>query len=358
MNPNTLYQSKLVSAKKVSISAGNTYEIIYDLTVGQTGICLRGLPGIKISVYKKESASDQDYRILIKEAYGTYLMHDTWLSFKAEAQSYRIALQSIPSNKSGEAILQIYKLYLNGAELANRFNIYNDPNMVLYNNCYTYAMDIDRDPKTHLTFRKRGQNPGELSRQNWPLAAPFKDSDADTILKLVNDDLAEVGRDIKELTNDYADNGYYKIAFILAPNDYHWYRQTDSGLWVHKPGITPAKYIDDLQNAIIEPENCEHGKYRFIGYYQVKKKSVDDLNASISMAIDKQETTMSYEHREVTQADIDKISVGMFSKEVYKLLGAPHAVSGYGMIDDIYYPTDSPAERRIKYDGEQVFQII
>ena len=65
------------------------------------------------------------------------------------------------------------------------------------------------------------------------------------------------------------------IAMVIWPgNDYHFYRVVTPGAdwwWGHKPGGTPARYIDNSGRAIKQPWspiNCDRGPYvNFCGYF-------------------------------------------------------------------------------------------
>lgn len=67
----------------------------------------------------------------------------------------------------------------------------------------------------------------------------------------------------------------YKVALVLANNDYHWYRQNNDGSWSHKRGLTKITNLDASGKSINNPRlaNRNYGYINysnFCGYYFVK----------------------------------------------------------------------------------------
>lgn len=51
--------------------------------------------------------------------------------------------------------------------------------------------------------------------------------------------------------------GYYVVAGVIAPDapqDYHWYRQDNDGMWSHKPGWGSATNLDASGSLISDPK--------------------------------------------------------------------------------------------------------
>ena len=48
----------------------------------------------------------------------------------------------------------------------------------------------------------------------------------------------------------------YKVALVIGPYDYHWYRQDRDGGWSHKQGLTEISYRDASGNFIYDPQVC------------------------------------------------------------------------------------------------------
>jgi hypothetical protein len=64
----------------------------------------------------------------------------------------------------------------------------------------------------------------------------------------------------------------YLVAMVVAPGpgfiDFHWYRKMREGFWGHKPGGTPVRNVDNSNNVIWDPLNCNRGPYTiFCGYF-------------------------------------------------------------------------------------------
>ncbi len=85
---------------------------------------------------------------------------------------------------------------------------------------------------------------------------------------------------LSELRTGLAEDGWQEscmayrnlnVALVVWPNrDFHFYRlvRTSSYLWGHKPGGTDARYTDNSNNDITDPEQCDRGDYTsFYGYW-------------------------------------------------------------------------------------------
>ena len=60
---------------------------------------------------------------------------------------------------------------------------------------------------------------------------------------------------LKEPVNGSCGEGETMVAAAVSPaEDYHWYRQDESGLWFHKPGSTDVSFEDKSGHLIFNPE--------------------------------------------------------------------------------------------------------
>jgi hypothetical protein len=61
------------------------------------------------------------------------------------------------------------------------------------------------------------------------------------------------------------------LALDLTPGrqDYHWWRRNSDGYWSHKPGWGAATDKDSSHNLIIDPSQCNRGRYTTWGGYLV-----------------------------------------------------------------------------------------
>lgn len=136
-------------------------------------------------------------------------------------------------------------------------------------NCYAYAINNQVYPNTNVLWFR--QQPGEYSNQGsvvldgyWIYSAVEKDYqkyNADHSTSLA---IRPIGQYEK------CPSGMYKVALVVGPTDYHWYRQDSDGLWSHKPGTTPVKRTDDSNALIIDPQYAARTTYpTFVGYYAI-----------------------------------------------------------------------------------------
>jgi len=126
---------------------------------------------------------------------------------------------------------------------------WNNPRYQYSNNCYSYACDIridgDRIPRKYLPFKLQ---PGQASGINEPV-------DVYTCELVMNRSIAD-GLYVTTAKEDCACN-YNKVALIVGPSDYHWYRLDSNGYWSHKPGSTPVTNRDENGNLITNPETAK-----------------------------------------------------------------------------------------------------
>jgi RHS repeat-associated protein len=120
-----------------------------------------------------------------------------------------------------------------------------DPVVQQDNSCTNYAYD---DPQTHFT--NPGDRGGTPFDGNWSPDNLDRDARADGLVpdsKLWPFDRYGYHR-VELFRGDITDaNG------TLFGHDYHWYRQDADDFWSHKPGSTPARFIDSDGHLILDP---------------------------------------------------------------------------------------------------------
>lgn len=125
---------------------------------------------------------------------------------------------------------------------------WNDGNGDQYsNNCYDYAVDKKSgQPVPHKS------QPGDGSGRrltSLDCNNPADDTGVDDAAE--RDGLKPSDRDSD------CDPGCWKVALVISPDDYHWYRQDDDGSWSHKPGHGEATNKDASGNDISDPEAAD-----------------------------------------------------------------------------------------------------
>lgn len=135
---------------------------------------------------------------------------------------------------------------LSGSEPSYKPSKWNDnPNIRRTHNCYAYVLD------RILSGRKSKPQPGYFA--GYP---PLDDKDyhCDIFYERLKKDnpslyLTEFEKPCKK--------GFHKGFLALADKgydkDYHFYRQSKSGYWTHKPGATEATELDASGKRIINP---------------------------------------------------------------------------------------------------------
>ena len=155
-------------------------------------------------------------------------------------------------------------------------------------NCYAFAFKWKVDPITGEIFKDRPQ-PGGFSNKNCNAALDAilyglcneTSFDAglirETIITSVIADGKNLGFTVQRVYSaDYpVAGGEWLVALGFGYNiepanrDYHWWRRTDSGYWLHKQGDT-VYAVDDANNLITDPAACYSTEYPyFIGYFVV-----------------------------------------------------------------------------------------
>ena len=147
----------------------------------------------------------------------------------------------------------------------------NDYKILISTNCYAYALDLRRDPKTKTYFPEYG-SPETWGLQPGGLSKTKLNDDLSNMDIVIKKDAAARGWTIGEIgANEKAPPGAYKIAYLESKdrNDYHWYRQNPDGTWSHKPGPGRVTNRDYSGMPILNPELSNNGVYEFKKYYYV-----------------------------------------------------------------------------------------
>ena len=145
-------------------------------------------------------------------------------------------------------------------------------------NCYTYALNLIQPKNANLCheYIKTTNNydcpsvrpqPGILSGYIDEFKPhPFSCSKIERRMKKDNPLIKKLRK------NQKCPNGYYKIALVTTSkaNDYHFYRQDNTGRWSHKDGFKHATNKDAKGRIIKDPELADRGHLDiFCGYYAV-----------------------------------------------------------------------------------------
>ena len=130
------------------------------------------------------------------------------------------------------------------------------------NNCYSYACDTRYDGnKINPSLRDYDggyrPQPGEASGQGRKVKMNCKD-----IMRRATGDGLYI------LHEKCCKRGYHKVALVVGPGGYHWYRQDQGGMWSHKPGIDKVRNTDESGRPISNPEKADWGSLydTFCGY--------------------------------------------------------------------------------------------
>jgi len=145
------------------------------------------------------------------------------------------------------------------------------------NNCYTYAINQLNNPYTNKPYKDYDYcQPGYLGGKGKDHWRDYEDIEITSkeILNSARRDLRRLGYKLLKTTYEkhIADNDCWKVAFCMADDDYHWYRQNDDGTWSHKVGPYGVTNKDRSRKVIHNPKECNRGKYTtFVGFYLIKK---------------------------------------------------------------------------------------
>lgn len=157
-----------------------------------------------------------------------------------------------------------------GGEYVYNPTYWNDPKIVYRANCYGYVLSL-------IATDTSDEYAGYLFQPGYKAGKTFTEFTKSNIIKAVEADMGVFGRSIRSSTySEKPGKDEYKIALVLASNDYHWYRQNADGYWSHKPGLTSITDKDASGNRITDPQTCDR-KYSYAnystwgGYYIISK---------------------------------------------------------------------------------------
>ena len=145
------------------------------------------------------------------------------------------------------------------------------------NNCYTYAINQPKNPYTSRAYVSYSHcQPGNLGGNGICSKSDYsnKKVKARELIILARKDLKKLGYSLSKTTyKKYITEGdCWKVAFCLADDDYHWYRQNDDGTWSEKRGNDIVTNRDYSGEIIHNPKKCDRGEYTtFVGFYLIKK---------------------------------------------------------------------------------------
>jgi hypothetical protein len=142
---------------------------------------------------------------------------------------------------------------------APRYNpaLWNNPPVQGSNNCYNYANN-----QATNTFAQPGCATGD----------PYTSPSCDGVIPAARSDgLVPCPNFAAPLV---ADRGWYVALVIWPGQDYHWYRQDNTGCWSHKPGKTAAANTDNSGHLITDPRTCDRGPYTVFCTFMVTKRTV------------------------------------------------------------------------------------
>ena len=126
---------------------------------------------------------------------------------------------------------------------------WNNPRYQYTNNCYSYACDLKIDGKD-IPGRIFKLQPGQFSGTYEPV--PAGGFTCELIMSRAQADGLYVTSTEKDCQCKY-----HKVALIVGPNDYHWYRLDSNGYWSHKPGSYPVTNLYENGDLINNPETAK-----------------------------------------------------------------------------------------------------
>ncbi|QGZ42659.1 hypothetical protein IP92_04873 [Pseudoduganella flava] len=185
-------------------------------------------------------------------------------------------------------------------------NAWNTHNVRVKTNCYAYACNDRYDkegndelphpglllaqyyPAEFVSYMATGHAEYEkVARKPQPaggFAAPARTVEADVRFRVMLDDMARGKMNMAGLKSCIGSEqpgyqpanipGHYLAALFIAENDYHWYRQDNTGYWSHKPGQGEATNLDVAGRLIRDPRVRPLPGYRLSGFYHVPKGGV------------------------------------------------------------------------------------
>ena len=148
-------------------------------------------------------------------------------------------------------------------------------------NCYAYAMDYLKIPKTCTLDKCDVSYPQPGHASGYPRWSEIKGKRCPDVLARIKGDIPKVRMSSFE---QKCPKKMRKIAVVTDPDqDYHFYRQDKDGFWSHKPGSTKVQRTDTTGRPIYDPQLAARNNKasnlnydRFCGYMcvPVSKKQI------------------------------------------------------------------------------------
>ncbi len=142
-------------------------------------------------------------------------------------------------------------------------------------NCYAYALGLDVNEDD---IRQDAYIPGTIGGSDYYLPGFIIFSYEDFLQNLFLD-LAFLGIDVREINLDeHLPEDEWKIALCISPwrssiDDYHFLRQSKSGIWYHKMGWKGLPRNYDCSGKIItNPAKCDLRNQEYKSCYSLKLK--------------------------------------------------------------------------------------
>lgn len=170
---------------------------------------------------------------------------------------------------------------LSGSELDYNPSEWNsNSNIYDCSNCYSYALNAQRNPNGSMSFMQPGQSGNVISSYDDIV-------NTERLLSAIREDATNYGFTFRAVGKyEKCNPSTYKVALVVDPNDrgwsiltididYHWYRQNSDGTWSHKPGNGKVRNTDYSNEIITDPETCDrqmnkdYNYTRFIGFFEV-----------------------------------------------------------------------------------------
>ena len=146
-----------------------------------------------------------------------------------------------------------------GGEYPYAPSYWNDPANVFRANCYGYVLN-------RIANDTSNPRAGHMFQPGYRTGEYYKALTKKAIIKAVRSDMNSLGRTIRSSSySEVPKSNEYKIALVIADNDYHWYRQDSDGGWSHKPGLTEITYRDASGKYISDPRTCDRN-YNYANY--------------------------------------------------------------------------------------------
>ncbi len=170
------------------------------------------------------------------------------------------AEQAVPDVPSTQIITRESALMpTGGGEYSYNPTYWNDEDNVYRSNCYGYALNL-------IATNTSDPYAGWLFQPGYKAGEEYTSLTTSAIIDAVEADMEVFGRTIRSSSySERPGEDEYKIALVIADNDYHWYRQDSSGYWSHKPGLTDITNKDASGNLITDPRTCDRD-YSYADY--------------------------------------------------------------------------------------------